>query len=406
MESLGRLAGGVAHDLNNLMGVVLGYGELTLERLDSTSPLRGNVEGMWKAADRAVGIVRQLLAFSRKQILWPRMLNLNAVVKDSEELLRRLIGEDMCLLVVTDPHLGTVRADPGLIEQVIMNLVVNARDAMAQGGQLTISTANVELAEADPRREPDCPTGAHVMLEVSDTGCGMDASTQARIFEPFFTTKEPGKGTGLGLATVYGIVKQSGGSISVSSKLGQGSTFRICLPRVEAAPQPLRDVRLFGETRGGSETILVVEDAEPFREVVRQFLQEGGYDVLVAKDGIAALVAAQKHHGLIHLLLTDVVMPGLSGPLLAQNLSLDYPDMQVLYMSGYTDEALGTHGMLEEGIALLEKPFTRGSLLRKIREVLDSVRTRPSVAPACESGGERRLDVACESAGELKGELK
>jgi PAS domain S-box-containing protein len=386
MESLGRLAGGVAHDLNNLMGVVLGYGELTLDRLEAASPLRANVEGMQKAADKAVVIVRQLLAFSRKQIQWPRMLSLNAVVKDSEELLQRLIGEDIKLFVATEPHLGTVKADPGLIEQVIMNLAVNARDAMADGGQLTISTANVDLDGPGPRHELDCPIGPHVILEVSDTGCGIDADTQARMFEPFFTTKGPGKGTGLGLSMVYGIVKQSGGSISVHSEPGHGSTFRICLPRVEAAPQPLREVKLSAEMRGGSETVLLVEDAEAFREVVSRFLREGGYDVRVAKDGIAALVAAHKHHGPIHLLLTDVVMPVLSGPLLAQNLSLDYPDMKVLYMSGYTDEALGTHGMLEEGTALLEKPFTREALLRKIREVLDRVTSVSSVASDCEIG--------------------
>jgi len=373
MESLGRLAGGVAHDLNNLLGVVLGYGELAQDHLDPASPLRKNIEGMQKAADRAVSVVRQLLAFSRKQIQQPRMLSLNAIVEDMEELLRRLIGEDIQLSIATDSHLGTVRADAGQIEQIVMNLAVNARDAMPRGGQLTIRTANVELGEADLRHESDSQTGAHVMLEVSDTGCGMDAATQARIFEPFFTTKDPGKGTGLGLATVYGIVKQSGGSTSVQSEPEHGATFRICLPRVEAAPQPLRAVKLFGETPRGSETVLLVEDAEPFREVTRQFLQQGGYRVLTAENGLAALAVSEKHAGPLHLLLTDVVMPGLSGPQLARELRIARPDLPVLYMSGYTDEALGPHGVLEEGIALLEKPFTRGSLLRKLREVLDSV---------------------------------
>lgn len=373
MESLGRLAGGVAHDLNNLLGVVLGYGELAQDHLDPASPLRKNIEGMQKAADRAVSVVRQLLAFSRKQIQQPRMLSLNAIVEDMEELLRRLIGEDIQLSIATDPHLGTVRADAGQIEQIVMNLAVNARDAMPRGGQLTIRTANVELGEADLRHESDSQTGAHVMLEVSDTGCGMDAATRARIFEPFFTTKDPGKGTGLGLATVYGIVKQSGGSTSVQSEPEHGATFRICLPRVEAAPQPLRAVKLFGETPRGSETVLLVEDAEPFREVTRQFLQQGGYRVLAAENGLEALAVSEKHAGPLHLLLTDVVMPGLSGPQLARELRIARPDLPVLYMSGYTDEALGPHGVLEEGIALLEKPFTRGSLLRKLREVLDSV---------------------------------
>ena len=375
MESLGRLAGGVAHDLNNLLGVVLGYGELAQDHLDAASPLRKNVEGMQKAADRAVSVVRQLLAFSRKQIQQPRMLSLNAIVEDMADLLHRLIGEDIKLSIATDSRLWTVRADKGQIEQVIMNLAVNARDAMPAGGQLTIRTANVELDDTDPGHELGCPTGSHVMLEIRDTGCGMDASTQAKIFEPFFTTKELGKGTGLGLATVYGIVKQSGGSISVHSKLDSGATFRICLPRVEAAPQSSSALKLSGEVPagevpGGSETVLLVEDAEPFREVARQFLQRGGYNVLVAEDGMAALAVSRNHHSPIHLLLTDVVLPGFSGLHLVQSLRIAHPKILVLYMSGYTDEALGPHGMLEEGIALLEKPFTRGSLLRKVREVL------------------------------------
>jgi two-component system cell cycle sensor histidine kinase/response regulator CckA len=371
LESLGRLAGGVAHDLNNLMGVVLGYAELTLDYLDHLNPLRHKVEGMQKAAERAVSIVRQLLAFSRNQIQRPQMLNLNAILEDMEEMLQRLIGEDIGLVIVTNPALGTVKADPGQIEQIIMNLVVNARDAMPQGGKLTISAENVELEEVDLRRESDSPTGSHVMLSVCDTGCGMDAATQAKIFEPFFTTKGPGKGTGLGLATVYGIVKQSSGSVSVRSIAGQGATFQVCLPRVEATAQPPREVRPVGEIPKGWETVLLVEDAEPLREVVLRFLRQGGYNVLVAQDGVSALAACREHNGPIHLLLTDVVMPGLSGPQLAKEVCNTRPGLPVLYMSGYTDEALGPHGVLEEGIALLEKPFTRGSLLRKVREILD-----------------------------------
>lgn len=379
MESLGRLAGGVAHDLNNLMGVVLGYGDLTLDKLDRTSPLRLNVERMQNAAGRAVSIVRQLLAFSRKQIQQPRMLSLNVIVKEMEELLHRLIGEDVELLLETEPELGTVKADVGQIEQVIMNLALNARDAMPGGGQLTISTANIELDLGDPRHQSDSSAGSYVALAVKDTGCGMDAVTQARIFEPFFTTKDLSKGTGLGLATVYGIVKQSRGTISVRSEPGYGSTFTICLPRVEGKPQLHSVEKPSAEVLSGIETILLVEDAEPLREVARQFLQHGGYKVLVAEDSMGALAVSRKHGGPIDLLLTDVVMPGLSGPQLAQKMCLTHPGMQVLFMSGYTDEALGQHGVLEEGIALLEKPFTRGSLLRKLREILDPVKSSSQV---------------------------
>jgi len=378
MESLGRLAGGLAHDMNNLMGVVLGYGDIALEYLDPASPVRENVAGMQKAAGQAVAIVRQLLMFSSKQIQKPQMLSLNAVVESMKELLRHLLGEDIQLFFDLDSGLGTVRADPGQLEQVIMNLVLNARDAMPEGGRLRMATANAEWDGADPRRQLDAPAGRYVTLTVSDTGCGMDMNTQARVFEPFFTTKEPGKGTGLGLATAYGIVKQSGGSISVTSELEHGSTFRICLPRVEGAPQPRTIEKPSKEIPAGSETVLLVEDAEPLREVVRQFLQQGGYKVLVAEDGAAALIAALRYDGPIHLLLTDVVMPGLSGPRIAQELHAARPGMRVLYMSGYTDEALGRHGVLEQGIALLEKPFTRRSLLRKLREVLDPVETLPA----------------------------
>jgi two-component system cell cycle sensor histidine kinase/response regulator CckA len=378
MESLGSLAGGIAHDLNNLIGVVLGYAEITLGSLAQTSPLRRNVDAIQKAANSAASIVRQLLAFSRKQIQQPRMLCLSDVVRDMGDLLRRLIGENMRLSVDIEPDLGTVKADPVQIEQIIMNLVVNARDAMPQGGQLTIRTANLGPDEAGPRHEFGGPIGLQVMLEVSDAGCGMDAATQTRIFEPFFTTKEPGKGTGLGLATVYGIVKQSGGTISVHSELGHGTTFRICLPRVEAAAQPRNGDKKPGEITAGSETILLVEDAGPLREVSQRFLRQGGYTVIEAADGAAALAAAREHKGPIHLLLTDVVMPGRSGPQLARELRSAYPNLPVLYMSGYTDEALGHHGVLEEGIALLEKPFTRGALLRKLRELLDPVESSPN----------------------------
>ena len=378
MESLGRLAGGLAHDMNNLMGVVLGYGDIALEYLDPVSPVRESIVGMQKAAGQAVAIVRQLLMFSSKQIQKPQMLSLNAIVESMKELLHHLLGEDIQLFFDLDSNLGTVRADPGQLEQVIMNLALNARDAMPEGGRLRMATANAEWDKTDPLRRLDAPAGPYVTLTVSDTGCGMDAQTQARIFEPFFTTKEPGKGTGLGLATAYGILKQSEGSISVASALGHGATFRICLPRVEGAPQPRAVEKPSREIPVGSETVLLVEDAAPFREVVRQFLQQGGYKVLVASDGAAALIAALTYDGPIHLLLTDVVMPGLSGPRIAQELHTARPEMQVLYMSGYTDEALGPHGVLEPGITLLEKPFTRGALLRKVRQLLDPVEALPA----------------------------
>jgi len=378
MESLGRLAGGLSHDLNNLMGVVLLYSDLVLDHLDRASPLRQHVERIQEAARQSVSIVRQLLAFSRKQIQQPRLLNINTIVEGMAELLRRLIGDDVQLSIDIDSTLGNVKADPGQIEQVIMNLVLNARDAMPEGGRLTIGTANAELDGAERRRASDTPPGSYVMLTVSDTGCGMDVKTQARVFEPFFTTKEPGKGTGLGLATAYGIVKQSGGNISVHSELGHGATFKICLPRVEGASQPHAVEEPSGDAPRGSETVLLVEDAEPLREVVRQFLQEAGYNVLVAEDGAAALAASQKRRRPIDLLLTDVVMPGLSGPQLARELQTARPAMHVLFMSGYADEAIGRRGVLEGGITLIEKPFTRRSLLRKLREVLDPVACLPA----------------------------
>jgi two-component system cell cycle sensor histidine kinase/response regulator CckA len=377
MESLGMLAGGVAHDLNNLLGVILGYGELTLGMLESTSGLRHYIEEIQSAGDCAVSVVRQLLAFSRKQIQQMQMLSLARVIGDMETLLRRLIGEDILMSITTEPHLGTVKADPGQIEQIILNLVVNARDAMPRGGQLTIATSNRDSAEAQPEHGLSCPPGTQVMLEVSDSGCGMDVPTQARIFEPFFTTKDPGKGTGLGLATVYGIVKQSGGCISVHSEPGHGATFRIFLPRVDGAPAPCEAEKESEPVPGGSETILLVEDAGPLREVARQFLRQGGYTVLEAQDGSTALSVALENTSPIHLLLTDVVLPGLSGPQLARELKRANPRLPVLYMSGYTDDALGQHGVLEEGIALLEKPFTRAALMRKVREQLDPAGSAP-----------------------------
>ena len=370
MEAVGRLSGGIAHDFNNLLGVIIGYTEILELRLGQSDPLRKSVEEIKKAGQRAASLTRQLLAFSRQQVLEPKVLDLNAVVADVEKLLRRLIGEDIELTTVRDSTLGRVMADQGQIEQVIMNLAVNARDAMPNGGKLTIETANAELDESFVRHTPYVRPGPYVQLAVTDTGIGIDAETQTHIFEPFFTTKERGRGTGLGLATVYGVVKQSNGYIWVHSELGKGTTFQICLPRVEGAIQTASLEA--GQIRSwqGGETILLVEDEESLRAVTLDLLVQSGYDVLEANSGAQGLEIAQRHHGPIHLLLTDVVMPGMSGPALAEKLAVSHPEMKVLCMSGYTDYAVGGHGILESGILLLEKPYTRESLTRKVRAVL------------------------------------
>ena len=374
MEAVGRLAGGIAHDFNNLMTVIIGRSQLILYRMRPEDPLRRDIELFGKTAERAARLTAQLLAFSRQQVLQPKVLDLDAVVTNMGSLLRRLIGEDIELRTISVPGLWRVKADPGQIEQVIVNLAVNARDAMSRGGQLTIETANAPLDEAYARLHTAVRPGPHVMLAVSDTGTGMDEATRARIFEPFFTTKEPGKGTGLGLATVYGIVKQSGGNIWVYSELGRGTTFKLYLPVAEGAgegepaePPPERPV-------GGSETILVVEDEESLREVVRESLQVFGYTLLEARHGGEALLIAERHAGPIHLLLTDVVMPTMNGAELARRLAPLRPEMDVLYVSGYTDEAIVHHGVLEPGMAFLQKPFSPDQIVRKVREVLDARR--------------------------------
>jgi len=371
MEAVGRLAGGVAHDFNNLLTVITSYSDLLLESLPQDDPRRDDLEQVRKAAEGAAGLTRQLLAFSRQQVVEPRVISLNTVVEGFEKMLRRVIGEDVELATSLAPDLGPVRADVGQLEQILMNLAVNARDAMPTGGKLTIETASVEQVPGDAGERGARAGRRFVMLAVSDTGCGMDEATKARIFEPFFTTKEPGKGTGLGLATVYGIVKQSGGLIWVYSEPGEGTSFKIYLPQVDATPGA-EAAALSPQAPRGTETVLLVEDAAAVRAVTKQALVRQGYTVLEAPNGEAALRLAQQHRGPIHLLLTDVVMPALSGRQLAQQLAAVRPDVKVLYASGYTDDAVVRHGIVEAKAAYLQKPFTPAMLARKVRAVLDS----------------------------------
>ena len=371
MEAVGRLSGGVAHDFNNLLGVILGYIQVIKRSLVTGNSLYEYAEEIEKASQRAVALTRQLLAFSRQQVLEPVVLDLNTLVAEMEKMLPRLIGEDIDLNLVLNPSISQVKADPGQLEQVLMNLAVNARDAMPDGGKLTIQTADAEIDVAFAREHPGSFPGKYVILAVKDTGMGIDPETQAQIFEPFFTTKGRDKGTGLGLATVYGVVKQSNGYINVESEKGKGSTFTIYLPRIEqpvaassmSTPEP-QSIR-------GTETILLVEDAEPLRRLAELFLKENGYEVLTATDGAEAQKVAANFNGRIHLLLTDVVMPGINGRVLAERLAPGHPGMKVLYMSGYTDSFIAGHGVLEQGTHLLRKPFTEEVLVRKVRELLD-----------------------------------
>jgi two-component system cell cycle sensor histidine kinase/response regulator CckA len=373
MEAVGRLSGGVAHDFNNLLGVIIGYCEFLQERLDAANPLRASVDEILKAGKRAADLTRQLLAFSRQQVLDPKVLELKSVVTDMEKLLRRLIGEDIELTTVLGTDLGKVKADQGQLEQVIMNLAVNARDAMPQGGKLLINVENTVMDEAFVRRYPyPVQPGPYVLLTVTDTGHGMDAETKARAFEPFFTTKEKGKGTGLGLSTVYGVVKQSGGYIDIDSAPGVGTTFKIYLRRVhEAVHAEVKPVETAG-SENGNETILVAEDETSLRTLTSTTLELRGYKVLQAKDGLDALEVNRKYAGAIDLLLTDIVMPGMGGRALAEELGRLRPDVKIVYMSGYTGQAVGSQGPVEPGSFYLHKPFTRDALIRKIREALDS----------------------------------
>ncbi len=370
MEAIGRLAGGVAHDFNNLLTVILSYSELLLEELPKDSSNRDDIGQIRKAAQGASELTRQLLAFSRQQVLEPKVVDLNAAVSGIERLLGRVLREDIQLRCTLAADAGTVRVDPGQLEQVIMNLAVNARDAMPNGGQLTVETANVDLDETYMQAHPLAAPGRYVMLAVTDTGTGMDSATQARIFEPFFTTKDVGKGTGLGLATVQGIVQQSGGFIWVYSEPNHGTCFKIYLPRVDA---PVSEVAAAAaDSIMGTETVLVVEDVEAVRAVTRRMLERYGYHVLEAADGEDAMRLAANATEPIHLLLTDVVMPNVSGRDLADMFAQTYPHAKVLFMSGYTDDAIVRHGILEEGLACLQKPFTPQSLASKVRTVLDA----------------------------------
>ena len=370
MEAIGRLAGGVAHDFNNLLTVILSYSELLLEDLPQGSATREDIGQIRKAAQGASELTRQLLAFSRQQVLQPKVVDPNAAVTGIERLLGRVLREDVHLSCTLAADAGTVRVDPGQLEQVLMNLAVNARDAMPQGGQLTIETANVDLDETYMQAHPLAAAGRYVMLAVTDTGMGMDAATQARIFEPFFTTKEVGQGTGLGLATVQGIVQQSGGFIWVYSEPNHGTCFKVYLPRVDGLVSA--DVNVPLERTRGTETVLVVEDVAAVRAVARKMLERYGYRVLDAADGEAAVRIADGSGEQIHLLLTDVVMPNLNGRDLAALFAQTRPTTKVLFMSGYTDDAIVRHGILEEGLAYLQKPFTPVSLARKVRAVLDA----------------------------------
>jgi nitrogen-specific signal transduction histidine kinase/ActR/RegA family two-component response regulator len=371
VEAIGRLAGGIAHDFNNLLTVIKGYSELSRLRFKEGDPLRENMDEIQNATERAASLIRQLLAFSRRQVMEMKVLDLNTLLRDLDKMLRRVIGEDIALVTLLAEDLGRTRADVGQIEQVIMNLAVNAKDAMPSGGKLTIETANVELDKSYARSHVDVKQGHYVMFSVSDTGVGMTTEVRERIFEPFFTTKEKGKGTGLGLSTTYGIVKQSGGHIWVYSEQGKGTTFKIYLPRVN---EPLEDITkdvLKEKLPRGNETILVVEDEEEVRKLTAKILERQGYRILETSNGDDALLACERRKGPIHLMLADIVMPGMSGSELAKLLKPLYPEIKILYMSGYTDNAVVRHGVLKKGVNYIQKPFTTEGLARKVREVLD-----------------------------------
>jgi nitrogen-specific signal transduction histidine kinase len=371
MEAVGQLAGGVAHDFNNLLTVISGYSELLVTRLPANDPTRGFIEEILKAGERAAHLTRQLLTFSRKAVVERRVLGLNALVTDTEKMLRRLIGEDISMATTLAPALGQVKADAGQIEQVIMNMAVNARDAMPQGGKLSIETANAELGADYAMLHPEVKPGRYVMVAISDSGSGMSQETKAHIFEPFFTTKGMGKGTGLGLATVYGIVKQSGGHIEVHTALGQGTTFKIYLPLVEDKASSGMSLHSSKIAPHGTETILLVEDEDAVRAITKLALQSLDYTILEAKNGEEAVRISERHTEPIHLLITDVVMPVMGGRQVAERMAACKQGIKVLYLSGYTDDAVLRHGILQADVAFLQKPFTPMSLANKVRAVLD-----------------------------------
>ncbi len=371
MEAIGKLSGGIAHDFNNLLTVIKGYSQLSLLALKEDDPLKANIEQIQRASDRASDLTRQVLTFSRRQIMEFKVLDLNTILQNLEKMLHRVIGEDIELVFLFDKDLGRTKVDPGQIEQVVMNLTVNARDAMLGGGKLTIETANVELDQAYARNHIAVKPGPYVMLSVSDTGAGMTPEVRERIFEPFFTTKEKGKGTGLGLSTAYGIVKQSGGNIWVYSEPGKGTTFKIYLPKVDEPIEDLKEEVKKKDIPRGSETILIVEDDDEVRKLAVMILEKQGYTVLAASRGIEALHLCERHGSPIGLMLTDVVMPGMDGRELTARLKQVFPGMKVLYMSGYTHNAITHHGVLEKGVDYIQKPFTLEALMIKVREVMD-----------------------------------
>jgi len=371
MEAIGRLAGGIAHDFNNLLAVIIGCADIVDEALPPGDSMADKITMIKKAGNSAADLVRQLLAFSRQQMLQPRVLDLKEILERTQATLQRLIGDDIRLTVSIEKSLGYIEADPGQIEQVILNLALNARDAMPKGGRLTITASNVELDESYKKKHEPVVPGKYVMLAVEDTGCGMDSKTQLRIFDPFFTTKEVGKGTGLGLATVYGIVKQTGGYIWVYSEVDQGTVFKIYLPRIEKTLQPVEQKAAELPVLKGWETILFAEDSESLREMGREYLQSIGYTVLPAASGKEALQQAKDFGKTIHLLVTDVVMPELNGPDLARQIVALRPEIKVIFTSGYTSETLAQRGSLDPSVAYIQKPYRPKALARRIREVLD-----------------------------------